>query len=317
MTGGSSHRRAVTKAAKERLVQQVATTVLSQLGGDITSPTAEGDTRSLQRRLFEWIEHPFVTLACGTICGIAGTLFYAPILAVCGACVLLGFHRANVVSGKRMVIQILVYCLLAITTVGSLYGLRNLIQNKLQENNTSISEIVATKLLNVLTPYLRSRPATETAHPTTSKPSKTFRDLALKPMDLKIIGCGKTLNPDSVARSEPNDNPQRCRFDVYDNRTAPSLSKGSLFQLETMGESSINFTTSPVSKLVPTFRYGERVMQLELDRSISAETEPFVIWVEDLPPRHQRYEIKLKIFLNDGRTLGTWAIDMIPFHEGG
>ena len=56
----------------------------------------------LHRGLLEFIEQPLFTLAVGIVGGIVGLLIYSPVLAVCGLCVILAFHRAKVVTGHSL-----------------------------------------------------------------------------------------------------------------------------------------------------------------------------------------------------------------------
>jgi hypothetical protein len=73
-------------------------------------------------------------------------LFYAPVLVVCGVCILLAFHRAGVVSGCRPRTQIGAYILVGICASGALYGLGSLIRKHAPDLAQDIAEAVVTKL---------------------------------------------------------------------------------------------------------------------------------------------------------------------------
>ncbi len=77
-----------------------------------------------------------------------GALFYAPVLTVCGVCIVLGFHRAKVVSGKSVFgVQVPVYILLTVLIGAGLYDLRVMLQSKLREANVSIADMILAKIM--------------------------------------------------------------------------------------------------------------------------------------------------------------------------
>src|SRR6266436_3121877 len=65
-----------------------------------TKPAGKNVERHFGQRILDFFEHNLFTLPVGVVGGIVGILFYAPVLVVCGVCVLLAFHRAKVVSGR-------------------------------------------------------------------------------------------------------------------------------------------------------------------------------------------------------------------------
>jgi hypothetical protein len=100
--------------------------------------------KPLHHRLLDFVEHPLLTLPVGILGGIVGILLYAPVLAVCGLCVVLAFHRAKVVSGESVWrVQIPAYVVLCGIVVLSLYALHNVIDRKLADSNVSLSKLVA------------------------------------------------------------------------------------------------------------------------------------------------------------------------------
>src|SRR5579863_3098341 len=78
----------------------------------------------LEQRLLGFVEQPLFTLPVGIVGGFVGFFFYAPVFFVCGLCVVLAFHRAKVVSGERMLVQVPSYLVLSIMVVGGLYGVQ-------------------------------------------------------------------------------------------------------------------------------------------------------------------------------------------------
>jgi len=132
----------------------------------VGSPTQNTQTFGFGR-LLDFIEQPLVTLPLGTIGGIVGTLFYAPVLIVCWFCILLGFHRAKVVSGQRLRVQIPSFLLLAVVTGAGLYSLHIRVQSELQKANISIADLIVSKLL----PWMK--PASPPAAPSPTAPSKS------------------------------------------------------------------------------------------------------------------------------------------------
>jgi hypothetical protein len=106
--------------------------------------------QSLLHRLLDFIEQPLFTLSLGVVGGIVGVLLYAPILVLCGVCVILAFHRAKVVSEEDLWVQVPTYVVLSALVVGSLYGLHIVIEKKLAEANTTFSQLVASAVVKIL-----------------------------------------------------------------------------------------------------------------------------------------------------------------------
>ena len=129
-----------------------------------------GTRKSVPHRFLEFIEHPLFTLPVGTVGGIVGILWYSPVLAVCGACVLLAFHRAGVVAGEAFwKIQVPAYFILCSIVVSGLYGLRVLIERKLTEENISLSQLVASAVVKIL-PVVPPQPSSQSTSPSFNIP---------------------------------------------------------------------------------------------------------------------------------------------------
>jgi len=99
-------------------------------------------------RLLDFIEQPLFLAAVGILGGLVGVLIYAPILAICGACIVLAFHRAKVVSGcPKLPVQVPAYVVLSLIVAASLYSLHSLIQRKLSEANISLVNSIREALI--------------------------------------------------------------------------------------------------------------------------------------------------------------------------
>ncbi len=73
-----------------------------------------------------------------------GTFFYTPVFAMFGACILLAFHRAKIVSGKpTFKVQLPAYLLLLGITFACLYGAKVLVTRRLKEAHISIPDLAA------------------------------------------------------------------------------------------------------------------------------------------------------------------------------
>ncbi len=107
----------------------------------------------LHRGLLEFIEQPLFTLAVGIVGGIVGLLIYSPVLAVCGLCVILAFHRAKVVTGHSLWrVRVPSYFLLTLVVALALYGLHSLINKKVTEANMSLSQLIASAVVKMTGP---------------------------------------------------------------------------------------------------------------------------------------------------------------------
>jgi len=128
------------------------------------------DKNTTAQRLLLFFEHPLFWGPIGIIGGLVGLFFYTPILFVCGACVLLAFHRVGVVSEKPTRTQIMAYILLSLTTVLSLYGARVLIKTHSPDIGKDIAKEVIkaeseNKKENLSTPSHEPAPVTNAQQP--------------------------------------------------------------------------------------------------------------------------------------------------------
>jgi hypothetical protein len=117
MGGGNSHQRAIERAAKSRMAEQVAETVLQRISNNTVPP----ESKTTWQKLLDFFEHSWVIAAVVTVGTLVG-FFYTPVLAVCGFAILLAFHRVGVVRGKRPWVQIVAYLGLFMVTTIALYG---------------------------------------------------------------------------------------------------------------------------------------------------------------------------------------------------
>ena len=109
------------------------------------------ETANTLNRILDFLEQPLFTLSIGIAAGTMGVLLFAPVLVVCGVCILLAFHRAKLISGKPILrVQIPAYAVLSIVTALPLYGTHIFVQRKLSEANIALSDLIASKIAAVL-----------------------------------------------------------------------------------------------------------------------------------------------------------------------
>jgi hypothetical protein len=178
-----------TLADKKKRITPVGEAAASQISPIMT--TDRNRPPGTIRRLFDFVEQPLVTLPLGIIGGIVGTLFYAPVLVICGICILLGFHRAKVVAGRRLRVQLPAYLLLAVVTAVGFYGLHIRVQRALQKANMSISDLIVAKLKPFVEKIAQTTQPTSSmvSAPSTSSPTvKKSEELPhLKPEHPKSV----------------------------------------------------------------------------------------------------------------------------------
>ncbi len=97
-----------------------------------STPPLAPETRPVGLRLLDFIEHPFFLWAASIVAGLVGFFVY-PVLLVCGACVLLAFHRAKDVRGLSLRWQLLSYCGLFVLTTAGLLGIGILIKRNVPQ----------------------------------------------------------------------------------------------------------------------------------------------------------------------------------------
>ncbi len=72
--------------------------------------------------------------------------FYWPVLGVCEICILLAFHRSNVVEGKESIVKVFAYVLLFVVSVGCLYGAGKLIGNGARTYLIDMADAIAARI---------------------------------------------------------------------------------------------------------------------------------------------------------------------------
>jgi hypothetical protein len=68
------------------------------------------------RGFLEVIEHPLILASLLIVGGIAGVVFFAPLLLVCECCVLLALRGSNILKGRRHLYQVAAYAILFLLT---------------------------------------------------------------------------------------------------------------------------------------------------------------------------------------------------------
>ncbi|HYT21379.1 MAG TPA: hypothetical protein VEW05_14265 [Candidatus Polarisedimenticolia bacterium] len=139
MGGGNSHQRAVERAAKGHVADQVTEAVMSRSFPDVASATETA-------RIFDFIEQPLVLGALFALGGIVGALIYTPIFIMCALCILLGFHRAGVVSGRSLKLQAPVYLGLALLLSIGGYFIYGALDTALERFQTGFAKKVSALL---------------------------------------------------------------------------------------------------------------------------------------------------------------------------
>ena len=66
--------------------------------------------------LLEYVEHPVILAGLLIIGGIAGLIFFTPILLVCEACLLLALHSSKLLQGRGKLYQGAAYSILFLLT---------------------------------------------------------------------------------------------------------------------------------------------------------------------------------------------------------
>jgi hypothetical protein len=114
-------------------------------------PVPQASRTSVSQRLLDFVEQPYVTVPIGIVGGIAGVLIYAPVLVFCGLSIVLGFHRAKVVSDRSVLrVQLPAYvALVGLVSIGLFY-LHVVIQRQLRDANISISNLIANAVVKSL-----------------------------------------------------------------------------------------------------------------------------------------------------------------------
>ena len=100
------------KAQKRRLARQ-SNGVPDQRANPQTLPEVEPKGSN---RFLEFIEHPLILAGLLIIGGITGVMFFAPILVVCEACLLLALHGSKVVQGRGKLYQGTTYAIVFLLT---------------------------------------------------------------------------------------------------------------------------------------------------------------------------------------------------------
>lgn len=91
------------------------------------------DSRSGFQKFTDFIEQPLFLFAIGVLAGIMGLFFFAPILTVCGLCIVLAVHRSKIIGNWDVLPgQFCAYVTLSVITAVTLSLLNTAIQKKLE-----------------------------------------------------------------------------------------------------------------------------------------------------------------------------------------
>ncbi len=153
------------KKSKERMREEVTTDVIQRLAAPSTAP------KKFPHRLLDFAEQPLFTTSVGIVGSLVG-LFYPPVFLLCGLCVVLAFHRAKVVSGNSLLVQIPAYVLVTVVIVALLWRAHTFIDAKLAESSTSLAQLVTDSVKKILPSSMSSSTTTDTPK-STDKPKST------------------------------------------------------------------------------------------------------------------------------------------------
>ena len=128
----------------------------------------ESQPKSRWLLLLDFIEHPLLLWAAGVLAALVAYFIY-PVLAVCGVCVMLAFHRAKVVEGLRLRWQIISYSVLFVVTTTGLLGVSILIKRQIPQLAT-LTDI--RDLLRQATSRPRSQAKGDDSSPATAPPKR-------------------------------------------------------------------------------------------------------------------------------------------------
>lgn len=141
MGEGNSHQRAIERAAKAKIGRETGYTPSAKMLNPETVPIPK--QKNIWRRLLDFIEHPATLSALFGLGALVGTFIFAPFFALCAVSILFGFHRARVVSGQSLKVQIIVYMGLALAlSVGGYFPYKAL-DSAVQKMQTEFAEKVA------------------------------------------------------------------------------------------------------------------------------------------------------------------------------
>ena len=103
--------------------------------------------------LLEYVEHPVILAGLLIIGGIAGLIFFTPILLLCEACLLLALHGSKVLQGRGKLYQGTAYSILFLLTAPSIlaFGVyaRNPVRDYFRQMVSPSSSVTKVPKLNV------------------------------------------------------------------------------------------------------------------------------------------------------------------------
>jgi hypothetical protein len=136
-------------------------------------PTDKGarECKSFWLKLLDFLEHPLLLWAAGILAGIVAYFIY-PVLAICGICVMLAFHRAKVVEGWPLRRQIASYAILFALTTASLLGIGILIKRRIPQLATvsDIRELLRPTKADIAAEIQKNKPPEQGTGKDTVKP---------------------------------------------------------------------------------------------------------------------------------------------------
>lgn len=171
MAGGNSHQRAVERAARARMVEEVTKEVLQGLQESTSTVRSPMLTTAMEVRdgfwakVFNVIENPWILGALFLLGGIVGTVLFTPALILCAVCVLFGFHRSKVAAGLHWGAQLAVFMALTLVLSAGGYVLYRALNSKLQGIQTEFAKLVASFVKPVAQTQVSSLPPSPQPRP--------------------------------------------------------------------------------------------------------------------------------------------------------
>src|SRR5258706_7626839 len=94
--------------------------------------------------LIDFIEQPLFLTPAGVVAGIVGLVFYTPVLALCGLCVLLALHRSKIIAHwTKLPSQFSFYIFLGVFLCAVLAMLGDVIQNRMRASSEEFKNDIA------------------------------------------------------------------------------------------------------------------------------------------------------------------------------
>ena len=162
------------------------------------------------KSILAFIEEPLFLAAVGLAGGVVGLALYAPVLVVCGICILLAFHQSQIVARRRLLVRFAAYSGVICVVVFALWAMNLALADQSRRATLEIANVISERIkvlnkgqqvtdfhaVNGDATRVVRKPVREVSrsHPETSSAAPQTRDSSRPPPPAEVMPAGSSTS---------------------------------------------------------------------------------------------------------------------------